>query len=635
MRGRICDQLDRMTNGVAMVLLGMMALVWVEQEGMLTQVAASVNQPNPVTVVAPNGGERIAAGSTYTITWTIAAGTQVFGHHIYLSTDGGETFERINERTVEAAARSYQWQIPSHLETTRARIQVLALNPNEFLYDISDRNFTIFRPNVPPVQENVTLGRANRNRLTVRLGRDRTSGELQAGFVDLVFSPTNDPATLAVELNACSFVGESLSVGNKPTGQLLLSKEHTTVARGTFDATSGDFQIPVSIALLYDGLIWSDRPVNEDPDVRQSPRPVIFPALLEGRRATTGAMASGTLEGTLPADAPLLGGARIELDWSGRLTAGNKLTPTVFCPTYCIDAKVIADDASGKGAVVTPEQIQGLLAEVNATWSQGAIEIRLRDADPATAGTQVTYIPAGTLVVSNGRTLTDGDLRRITNQPGVITDEMTALTSLARDERCIDLYLVDRLESARAGPLPERGVTINGGMGSAAIILARSGSPEAELGTALAHHIGHALGLTQEAVPSGNAMFEDGLGGFALNASQCLTAGMVNPLAQRLSCRDRFFDPLATDVVIIGLDGPNAVVRGVNVTTTIVGRGLAGAQAVEFSTLGLTAEILNRSDTRLTIRLNAATHAATGPSRFLVRTPNGVASSGIIVINVR
>lgn len=627
-------QLVRMAIGVLM-MLGLTAVVYVHQAGMFNDVAASVHQSSIVTVVTPNGGERIPAGSTYTIIWTIAPGTEVFGHHIYLSTDGGETFERINERTVEAAARSYEWQIPSNLETTRARIQVLALNPSFFLLDTSDRNFTIFRPNVPPVQENVTLARTNRNRLTVRFGRDRISGELQAGFVDLLFSPTDDPATLSVHLNACSFVGESLSIGNRPTGQLLLSKEHTTVARGTFDATDGDFQIPVSLALLYDGLLLSDGPMSEDLDVRRSPRPVIFPALLAGRRNTTGTMASGTLEGTLPADAPLLGGARIELDWSGRLTAGNQLAPTVFCPTYCIDAKVIADDASGKGAVLTPQQIESLLAEVNATWSQGAIEIRLRDADPAAPGTQVIYIPADTAVVSNGRTLTDGDLRLISNHAGAITDEIAALTSLSRHEGCIDVYFVDRLVSAGAGSLPERGLTLNGGMGSAAIILAKSGSSESELGTALAHHIGHALGLTHDAVPGGNAMFADGLGGFALNASQCLTAGMISPLAQRVSCRDRFFDPLGTDVVIIGLDGPSAVVRGVNVTTTILGRGLGETQAVEFSTPGLTAEVLNRSDTRVAIRLNAAAHAATGPSRFVVRTPNGLASSGIIVINVR
>jgi len=600
-------------------------------------VASPSSQTSPVHVVSPNGGERIPAGSMFTITWTIEAGTPVFGQNIFLSTDGGDSFELITLRMLDPTVRSYDWQVPN-IETTRARIQVLAPNMNALNHDESDANFTIFRPNTPPTQENITLrGTGIRNRLMIRTPAARFTSPV-TGFIDLAFSPTEDPATLLAQLTALSFVGESLTIGEGPTGPLLFAKEHTTFARGTFDLATGDFRIPVSVALIYDRLLSDNGGISTgDRDARNSPRPILFSGLLTGRRNPQLSSASGTLEGTIQGNVPLLNGARVTIDWSGRLAPGNTIAPTAFCPTFCIDAKVIADDTVGTEAVVTPGMLESRLAEVNATWAQGAMAFTLRDTDPATPGPQVTFIAASTMVSdASGRVLTDGNLRQITDQGAGLTDEEVALTSLSRSQSCIDVYFIDQLVGADGTPSPETGLTRNSGMGSAAIILATSGLSESDVGMALAHQLGHALGLTHDAVPGSNAMFADGIGGLALNASQCLTAAMVNPLATRDSCRDRFFDPFGLDVVIRGLNGPDAVVRGIDVTTTIVGRGLAGAQAVEFpSSSEVSAQILSSSDTTVMIRLMAARDATRGPVRFFIRTPNGTASSGVITFDVR
>lgn len=602
-------------------------------------LAPTPSQTNPVHVIQPNGGERIPAGSVYTITWSVEPGTANFGQNIFLSTDGGDTFEfeSINPRMLDPTARSYDWQVPRNLETTRARIMVFVLNPSVFLFDTSDANFTIFTPIIPPVQENITTrGGGSLNRLTIRVAGARLTSPV-TGSMDIAFSPSDDPAKLSAQINAFSFVGESISIGQKPTGQLLFAKEHSTFAGGSYDLATGNFSIPISVALIFDELLSEPRTVlSEDQDVRNSPRPVIFSGLLTGRRNQALGLGNGTLEGTIQDDVPLLKGAMVTIDWSGRLTASTPRLPTASCPTFCIDAKVIADDTAGTAAVITPAMIQTSLTAVNAIWGQGAIQFTLRDADPAMPGTQVTFIPANLMVTDpNGRVLTDGDFRHVTDQGEGLTDEQVALTSRSRDEACIDVYFVNQLVSS-IGRLAPTGITVNGGMRSTAIILGTSGSGESTLAAALAHQLGHVLGLPHDAVPNSNLMFAEGIGGMNLNASQCLTAGMTNPLVMRTSCQDREFDPQGVDVIITGLGEVDTVARGGSLTTTITGRGLADTQSVGFPPAsGVTAEILGSSTSSLQLRVSAANDAQVGPLRFWVSTSHGTASSGVFTFKVR
>lgn len=111
--------------------------------------------PPSVTVTQPNGGETLAGGSFYTITWTASDNVGVASQDVSFSADGGITFAPI-ATNLPGAMRSYNWTVPS-TGTTLGRIKVVARDAasNE-ASDMSDDNFTIeLWPNdtIPPTVE--------------------------------------------------------------------------------------------------------------------------------------------------------------------------------------------------------------------------------------------------------------------------------------------------------------------------------------------------------------------------------------------------------------------------------------------------------------------------------------------------
>jgi hypothetical protein len=105
-----------------------------------------------VTLTAPNGGESIDAQTIYQITWVANDDVGVTGVDIFLSTDGGATFDQVVAENV-ANTGSYDWSV-SDQPTTQARIRVVAQDANfQEAADASDANFTITInvTDVPPV----------------------------------------------------------------------------------------------------------------------------------------------------------------------------------------------------------------------------------------------------------------------------------------------------------------------------------------------------------------------------------------------------------------------------------------------------------------------------------------------------
>jgi uncharacterized repeat protein (TIGR03803 family) len=97
--------------------------------------------PLAVTVVSPNGGERVFVNVPTAIRWTAAGATSF---DVALSTNGGSTYTPINGCTgVPAAATSCNWT-PAPLGTTTARVRVTAHGAGAgTAVDVSDGNFTI------------------------------------------------------------------------------------------------------------------------------------------------------------------------------------------------------------------------------------------------------------------------------------------------------------------------------------------------------------------------------------------------------------------------------------------------------------------------------------------------------------
>ena len=91
-------------------------------------------------VLAPNGGETLAAGSIFPIRWLVQGDAEIVS--IELTLDEGSTWRHI--ALCQAAASSYDWPIPS-VDSDRCLIRI-ASKDNAALFDTSDACFSIRKP---------------------------------------------------------------------------------------------------------------------------------------------------------------------------------------------------------------------------------------------------------------------------------------------------------------------------------------------------------------------------------------------------------------------------------------------------------------------------------------------------------
>lgn len=106
--------------------------------GMVDAAAAVGGAPaNSVTVTAPNGGETLTAGSSYTITWTSTG--SIANVKLEYSTNAGSTWTTILSSTPNDGSQA--WTVPS-VATTQGRVRVSDA-ANSATNDISNANFTI------------------------------------------------------------------------------------------------------------------------------------------------------------------------------------------------------------------------------------------------------------------------------------------------------------------------------------------------------------------------------------------------------------------------------------------------------------------------------------------------------------
>jgi hypothetical protein len=108
--------------------------------------AANSDAPR-VQVTSPNGGEKIRAGTTLAIGWTVD-GT-VASQDVLLSADGGQTFPTTIASGLDGAARSFAWAIPADTPKGKHyRVRVLAHAPSGSTgTDSSNGDFKIKKPN--------------------------------------------------------------------------------------------------------------------------------------------------------------------------------------------------------------------------------------------------------------------------------------------------------------------------------------------------------------------------------------------------------------------------------------------------------------------------------------------------------
>ena len=103
---------------------------------------AADNEPPTVTVLTPNGGEMLPTGGFFTITWEADDNVSVFGDTLFLSLDGGVTWEVIDIQS--GNPQSYYWNIP-FTPSTECKVKVVVYDgANNTAADESDSVFEIY-----------------------------------------------------------------------------------------------------------------------------------------------------------------------------------------------------------------------------------------------------------------------------------------------------------------------------------------------------------------------------------------------------------------------------------------------------------------------------------------------------------
>ncbi|HNH82807.1 MAG TPA: hypothetical protein PL157_10585 [Acidobacteriota bacterium] len=97
-----------------------------------------------VVLVSPNGGEVVEAGGSLQIQWEADDDLCLTSQNIDLSTDSGTTFTRTVATGLAGTARTFAFQVPTALDSTTARIRVMARDASgKTGQDVSERDFTI------------------------------------------------------------------------------------------------------------------------------------------------------------------------------------------------------------------------------------------------------------------------------------------------------------------------------------------------------------------------------------------------------------------------------------------------------------------------------------------------------------
>lgn len=111
-----------------------------------------VNIPPLVQVTSPNGAENLNGGTNFNITWTASdanGDNTIQGFEIRLSIDGGANYNTIIASNLASSARTFNWNVNGGLNTTTARIRVIATDDNAATgQDDSNANFSITDPGV-------------------------------------------------------------------------------------------------------------------------------------------------------------------------------------------------------------------------------------------------------------------------------------------------------------------------------------------------------------------------------------------------------------------------------------------------------------------------------------------------------
>ena len=126
----------------------------------------------------------------------------------------------------------------------------------------------------------------------------------------------------------------------------------------------------VALQVSYEAMLkFPDKVVN-DGDVRNMIKPMHVEAQLSGNVSSSGVLA-GKMSLNLPPDAPVIASAALDLSFQGPWSVEDlQLDPDLeVAHRFDLKITVVAADASGAGAVISPEEVSGGIAHANEIWS--------------------------------------------------------------------------------------------------------------------------------------------------------------------------------------------------------------------------------------------------------------------------
>lgn len=105
-----------------------------------------------VQVLQPNEPRVVRGGTRLLIMWTVSRRLSLTDQQIRLSLDGGRTYPLILAPSLSACARSFNWLVPTNLQTQSARVLVLVRAVNDYIAaDANDADFVIASDDTAPI----------------------------------------------------------------------------------------------------------------------------------------------------------------------------------------------------------------------------------------------------------------------------------------------------------------------------------------------------------------------------------------------------------------------------------------------------------------------------------------------------
>ena len=178
-------------------------MIWDASDGPFT-IQGGTNPPPPqmsITVVAPNGGEQWAAGSTQTIAWNF---TNLTGE-VSIGLIGANTNAQIIiAPSVPIDAQNFQWTVPANFAPGLYKVHIVWLSVLDIYFgDQSDGWFMVVNGTPPPPQPIVLTSPNGGEVWTVGATYPITWTSSQlAGVVNLTLAGTNDPNGLTIPIAA-------------------------------------------------------------------------------------------------------------------------------------------------------------------------------------------------------------------------------------------------------------------------------------------------------------------------------------------------------------------------------------------------------------------------------------------------